>query len=297
MKFESEIKERLEAAKKLTDLSAENKDILIQLIELELNDTLQGCYAGIPNEVYHHELCPGYSSTIIKRILEQSFNHRFVNKSGDDSSFRFGSAFHCFNNEPENFKKYYAISQFESRRGNDFKKYSDDCKKMGKTILLNKDFELLKLMSAKLHAHPDSSALIRGAQCELTYFSKDSQTGLWKKCKVDGIKGRSIYDLKTCQSAAPTYFIQDARKFLYRISGSYYCEIVTEVTGERHDEFNLIACEKDEPNEIAVYPIHEQSLEKAQGEIRSVLDKILKIKLNPESAWRGYDLGKQKIVI
>lgn len=294
--FESEIKERLELAKKLTDISPQNRDILVQIIEMELRGTLKGSYSDIPNEVYHHNLCSGYSSTVIKRLYEESYNHWFEQKNDESDSLRFGSAFHAFCNEPFEFESNYIISHLDSRRGKEYQLLKAKASATGKTILMQDEFELIKLMSTKLFAHPDAAALVKNAKNELSFFSQDQETGLWKKCRVDGISGRSIYDLKTCLSAAASSFMSDAKKYLYRISASYYLEIISEVYNSIHRDFFLIACEKQKPNEIAVYKVHEHSLEKAQIEIRAVLNTILNIKINPNS-WRGLPLGIKEIAI
>lgn len=295
--FENEIKNRLSLAEKVDDLSAENKDILIQIIQRELNGNLTGSYYDIPNEVYHHNLCSGYSSTTIKRILKSSFNHWYVSKNDSTSALKFGSAFHAFCGDPDDFQAKFSIGQFDSKREKEFKTFVSDQKSVGKTVISRSEFDLLKLMSVKLFNHPDATPLIKGAKNEVTFFSQDQKTGLWKKCKVDGINGGSVYDLKTCVSAAPSSFVRDARELLYRISASYYLEVISESMNSLFEKFYLIACEKDAPNEVAVYRVDESSLERAQQEIRDTLDIIYKIKIDPENAWKGYQLGKQRIVI
>lgn len=290
----TEARKRLEAARKVDDLSPAHRDLLCDIINAEISDELTGCFKDIPIQVYHHPLCSGYSSTTIKRLVEQSYNHRHLfNKNS--KSLRFGSAFHAFCNEPHIFDVEYLVLPVDDRKSSEYraaKKTSEN-----KIIMTNPEFRSLEVMSRKLYEHPDAAPLLAGAAHEQTYFSKDAKTGLWKKCRTDAKKGRAISDLKTCENASVMAFTYDAKKFLYRISGAYYLEVVSEVLGEIHTEFYLIACEKSEPYEVSVYRIPEFSIERAQSEIRQSLDVIRNILDQGERAWKGYSLGIKEIAI
>lgn len=288
-------KRRLELARKETLLRPSHREILCDIIASEISGTLKGCYADIPIQVYHHPLCSGYSSTTIKRMTDQTYNHWYVSRDEQSKVFRFGSAFHAFCNEPHIFEEDYLISTADNRRAKEYK--IDVSKANGRIILLSSEFKVIEVMSRKLFDHPDAGPLLKNAEFELTYFSKDSATGLWKKCRLDGNKNRRISDLKTTESASEYSFTMDSKKYLTRISASYYLEIVTEVTGFPHTEFNLVPCEKTEPWECAVYRVHESSVFKAQSEIRTALQKIRDILDQGEKAWRGYQLGIKSIAI
>lgn len=286
---------RLRLASATTDLTPEHREILCQIIQAELDGTLAGCYADVPIQVYHHPLCSGYSSTTIKRIVEQSYNHWFVTKDTNSRALRFGSAFHAFCNEPHVFANEYVVLPFDDRRSAEFK---DAKEKVGnKIIILNPEFRAIEAMSRKLLNHPDAAPFFTGSQFELTYFSKDAATGLWKKCRTDIKKGNKAADLKTCMNASMLAFAYDAKKFLYRISGSYYLEIITEVEESTHRDFILIPCEKVDPWEAAVYRVDDSSLDRAQTEIRNALGIIRNVLDQGDSAWGGYQLGIKDIAI
>ena len=243
--------------------------------------TLSGCFADIPVDVYHHPQCPGISSTQLKGIIKKSLTHFLSEKRSETAALRFGSAFHCFTNEPEEFVRTYQILYGEKTERLQF----------GRIGLSISDFETIKVMQKKVFEHPDAGPLLKDAQFELTYFSVDQETGILKKCRVDAIKNKIISDLKTCADASAETFARDARKYLYRISGAYYLEIVSETLGEKLDTFNLIACEKEQPHEINVFRISEPSLRKADLEIRHALKIIQTIHEQGAKAWAGYDLG------
>ncbi len=291
----SEAQNRLKLAQKCEDLSTPHREILCEIIQSEIDDSLSGCYSDIPIQVYHHHLCSGYSSTTIKRMIEQSYNHWFVSKNSKSSVLRFGSAFHAFCNEPHLFENDYFIAPVSDKRSPEYKaakKFASN-----KTVITSDEFKTIEIMSRKLFEHPDAAPLLNGAKNELTYFAKDKDTGLWKKCRVDAIKGRSISDLKTTQSASPISFAQDSRKYLYRVSASYYLEVVSEVVGDLYGDFYLIACESTEPNEIAVYRVADASIERSQIEIRQALQLIRTILDGGPKAWKGYSLGIKELSI
>lgn len=270
-------------------------DILRELQAMAACGTLRGCYADIPIDVYHHPECPGYSSTTIKRIIQRSYNHWYIARDENRQPLRFGNAFHCYVDDPELFRQLYQVAPTDRRNSAEWSAAKITA---GEKILLTfNEFESIKVMSQKLYEHPDASPLLKDARSELSYFSVDQVTGLIKKCRVDAIKGRALSDLKSTLDASSTSFSWDSKKYLYRISAAYYLEIVSEVTGLRHNDFHLIACEKEEPFEIKVYRVSDASIEKAQEEIRQALQTIRTILVNGPSAWKGYQLGVEDIHI
>lgn len=272
-------------------MSPEHEEILAELIQMEGRGELdRASFDDIPIQVYHHPSCPGISSTTIKTVLKRSFNHVGAKAAVEKESFRFGSAFHCFNNEPHLFKDTYYVCPFDKKKGDEWKEHAARGK--GKIILMQREFACLTVMSRKLWLHPDAKLLLEGAQFEITYFIRDARTGVLKKCRVDAIQPqkRIISDLKTTWDASPEPFTWDCRKYLYRISAAYYMQIVSEFYGELFTDFFLIPCEKTEPYEITVYPIGQESWQKGCTEVAEALDKIAAIKKDP-TAWRGYPLG------
>lgn len=271
--------------------------ILKTLKNLAEQGQLTGVYEDIPIEVYHHPECPGHSSTTIKRILEQSYNHWFCSKTKNTKSLRFGSAFHTFCNEPHLFNEQYKVIHAEKKNSSEWKM---GCLEAGeRTPITLKEFRTIEIMSRKVFTHPTVGPQYRRAKKELTFFSKDQETGLWKKCRVDGLlmgEGK-VLDLKSTADASQLSFASDCRKYLYRVSMAYYCEIVSEVLGEIYRHAELIACETEDPNEIAPYRVDDRSMERGGEEVRHALRTIKRILDEGESAWRGYPITAQDLLI
>lgn len=277
-------------------MKPQHTEILRALIDMsERGELDRQSFDDIPIQVYHHPLCPGTSSTTIKTILKKSYNHCGYGY-GDSDSFRFGSAFHCFNNEPHLFRDAYHVCPFNSRRGGDWEAAKTIAGGKGKIILMQRDFRTIEVMSKKLWEHPDARELLVDAQYEITFFSRDAETGVLKKCRVDAIKNKVISDLKTTWDASPEQFRWDAKKYLYDISAAYYLEVVSEFYQELLNTFYLIPCEKEEPHEITTYQVHPDSIAAASEQIRIGLRKIAAAQNDPK-AWRGYDLGNKTLFI
>ncbi len=274
----------------LAENTKENHAHLLKTLQnLALEDKLMGCFADIPNEVYHHPACPGVSSTTLKSVLSKSLIHLETDRNKKSKAMDLGTGFHLFINEPDVFQNTY---QLIPDRGNSFLH-------PGKQAMTESEFLTIKAMAEKLFKHPDAAPLLVGAQCELTFFSKDKETGLWKKCKVDIFPpgSSSLADLKSTRAVGAEAFMRDCRKLLYRISGAYYLEIVSEVLEKYMRDFYLIACDNQDPYEIQVHRIHDASIAQGEMEVREALRKIKKLQEQGTTAWRGYDLGINDIRI
>lgn len=254
----------------MSTLKPEHKYILDQLLELESKGELVGAYEKIPIEVYHHPDCPGISSTQLKTVLRKSITHWELRRDEDSEEKAFGRIFHNFISEPHLIEK--ARSQ---------------------------DILLADEMFTNLKKHPVAKALLSGAKYEVSFFSKDEATGLTKKCRADLIHfdQKVVGDFKSTRDASLDSFLYDCKKFGYKFSASYYLEIISEVMGERYEDFRLIASEKEPPRQTAVYRVHQKSIEDAQPEIRAGLNKIKDAIDKGLGAWKGYSKDTVDIII
>jgi hypothetical protein len=271
----------------------EHLEILENIKEMEASGDLDRArFSDIPIEVYHHPDCPGISSSQIKLILERSFAH--YKAKVETYALRFGNVFHTYTNEPDTFADTYEIAPTSSKRSKEW--FSAQRKNAGQKILITIDeFYLAKFMSNKVFDHPEAGPLLQGATFEETFFSRDEETGILKKCRVDARKGLVLSDLKSTENASARAFRSDAIRYGYGISAAYYCEIVTEVLGQIVDDFRLLACEKPSPHEVAVYKIHEGSLQDGEQKFREVLRTVAAIESGKQT-WKGYPFNQTIII-
>lgn len=261
------------------------------LIKMEREGRLDGLVLDdLPIQVYHHPDCPGLSSTSLKLIMERSFAHHEAKV--ETQALRFGNAFHCYNNEPQLFQNTYKVIPTENKKSGDWRSGKKAAEAEEKIPLSGSEFKLIQVMSKKLWSHPEAKTFFDGASFERTFFSRCKATGIMRKCRVDIQNGITLADLKSTENASKAAFGRDARKFGYDISAAYYSDIVSDVYDEPIDRFYLIACEKPEPNEIAVYPVSDNSMFKAQERIDETLHLIAQIQNDPK-AWKGYPLGQE----
>lgn len=255
----------------MSNLKPEHELILKNLVELAHQGRLEGRFDDIPIEVHHHPECPGVSSTFAKNMVLRTPNHKskFV-----DKALIFGSAFHCFANEPHLFKQTYLNNPH--------------------LALGAEDLRCIEAMNKKLKSHPDVMPLYENCSHEHTFFARDPKTGILMKARPDGYQDSTgiIWDIKTTQNASRSSFSFDAKKYLYRISAAWYLRVISLVQGFQHNDFYLIPCEKLDPYEVAVYRVDQSSISRANEEIDSVLEKIA----NP-GGWMGYPLGVTDLAI
>ena len=248
-------------------LSIDHQAVLALLKLLESKGELVGAFEDIPIEVYHHPECPGISSTTLKTVLKRSYAHLGHSKF-DTKEMSFGRLFHSFISEPH---------LIESAK--------------------SKDVLLAHKMYANMMRHPIISSLMNGAQHEVTFFSKDEETGLLKKCRADGYNQGIVFDVKTTQDASLGSFVNDCKRYNYRSQAAYYLEVISEAMGFRHEDFRFIASEKEDPCESAIYRTHARSIEEASQEIRIALNKIKEAIDGGVSTWKGYSLNDTEILI
>ncbi len=278
--------------KGVKNMTKNDVEILRTLVDMEARGELdRASFSDIPIQIYHHRCCPGISSTTIKTVMQKSWHH--VGFGSEKEVFKFGNAFHCFNNEPEIFRSTYYVVPFDSKRGDDFQMHKAIAN--GRIIIMQSDFNMILAMSKKLWQHPEAKELLTGAEYETTYFSRCQRTGLLKKCRLDAFKNFKISDLKSTMDASPASFKWDARKFGYGISAAFYCGVTSDFYEQIINDFTLIACEKEEPNEICTYKVHIDSLAAADQQINETMDKIAAIRKDPKT-WSGYALGQTIII-
>lgn len=257
-------------------LSPQHQEILDTLIKMYQDKTLIGAFSDIPIEVYHHPQCPAVSSSMLKTTLRRSFSHWKTGHNIDSEGLSFGNLFHQFVSEPHKIRE---NKESTGKKAN----YAD-------IFVANKMFD-------KMMRQPIVRSMMRGASHEVSYFSLDKETGLLKKCRLDGYNNGIVFDFKSTRDASQNSFIQDCRKFDYRLSAAYYLEIVSEVTGQIHDNFVWIASEKEDPHECALYNLHRKSIEAASQDIREALNKIKLAIDTSENGWDGYSRNVTEIMI
>ena len=87
------------------------------------------------------------------------------------------------------------------------------------------------------------------------------------RCRPDILRqGNLIADLKTTDDAGFRGFQKSFANFHYHRQAAFYCDLVSQITGEKYDTFTIIAVEKTAPYAVQVFALDEGTLEKGREE-------------------------------
>lgn len=135
----------------------------------------------------------------------------------------------------------------------------------GKTIMDNASYHQIFGMIGAIMAHPTASAILKKNHNELSFFGE--LDGVKARCRPDILRaGRLLADLKTCESASFREFQRSVGAYAYHRQAAWYCDLVSQVTGEKYDTFTFIAVEKKPPYAVQVFVLDEASIEKGREE-------------------------------
>lgn len=140
---------------------------------------------------------------------------------------------------------------------------ADAAEAAGKTILKADDHATVLGMAAAIQRHPIHKALGRG-KAEQTIVWKDSETGVWLRCRPDFLPDakRAVPDYKTTASAHPDDFAASVAKFGYHQQAALYLDGIAAVFGADADrQFYFIAQEKDAPYVVQPFALDVESVE------------------------------------
>ena len=97
-------------------LNPKNEAILQSLISMAKRSALVGAFEDIPSVVYNDPRMPGVRSGLIKSIVEKSYNHYLHEGTKNERALFFGSAFHAYVSDFEEFSSEYrnGLTQMKS---------------------------------------------------------------------------------------------------------------------------------------------------------------------------------------
>lgn len=188
----------------------------------------------LPNDVYHSS--KGVSTSKIKKFIECPYLYycHFVAKTvefKDQVHFAFGDAGHTTILEPEKFESRY-VRQPDSikvRRGAEWDIFEGKAKAQGKKVLSADQWDAMPELRKAIDMHPTANRYLTGGCAEVSYFTKDEDTGLIIKCRTDyeiqGAGGLVLTDLKTSDTVDPRFIPAKFKKLGYHIQDAIYSYI------------------------------------------------------------------------
>ena len=164
---------------------------------------------GMSNEEYHKPE-NGESSSTVKNFDPATYewNQSAEKDETKMKALDFGTDFHLYFLEPEEFAKRYKVMPVFNRRKADEKQAEldliDEWKEQGITPVTSEDMAKLKAMRDSAMAHPTIAAIMAlNGVAERSYFWSDPETGVNCKCRPDWI----VLDLD--EATRPAFMAND----------------------------------------------------------------------------------------
>jgi len=235
----------------------------------------------------------GMNQSSLKMILDSplTFKHYYIdgNERPDSAAFKFGRAFHTRVEEPEQFGKFYVTDEkIKTSRG---KAYDELCAaNPGKTVLNYSAYKEVIDMGDALIGRPEVKEILKDATIESVIEWTDPDFGVKCKGMVDVYKDGIVYDLKTASEADPGNFFYAIKKCKYQMQAAFYLDGMKAVTGNDHLDFYIIAAEKKEPYNYAIYKMNNNFLAEGQEMYKKALH--LYVSCMKFGQWPSYASGE-----
>lgn len=142
----------------------------------------------------------------------------------------------------------------------------------GKTIVTAEEWEQMNGMLESLIKHKNALKLLTGGVAETSFFCIDKESGVGIKCRPDYYRSNGdIIDIKTAEDASASGFAATLGKYGRHIQTALYLDVVSEVTGKKHDTFLHLVIEKKPPYAIGIYRACPDTIEQGRREYKKLL--------------------------
>ena len=228
----------------------------------------------IPAELYHQR--PELSNSQNNILIDETpahFQEYKKNPPKQTKAMMEGQIIHSAILEPEPFlDTHVAVPECDRRTkaGKDF--YEKFCIEHADKVKMDNDlYHRVFGMIGSVMAHRKARETLVKNHNELSFFGQ--LDGVAVRCRPDILRaGNLIADLKTTESAKEGSFQYDFTKYKYYRQCAFYLDLVTQVTGQKHDMFSIIAVEKHPPYAVQVFGVDDATIEKGREEYRRGLE-------------------------
>jgi hypothetical protein len=240
---------------------------------------------------------PGINWSLLKYMREspRMYKHRLSVPREDTPALALGRAVHTLVFEPEKFDAEYAIWTGGRRAGNEWNAFQDlHC---DQTILRAQDVEMVTQLAEAIARHPLVQPYLDGGEFERVITWTDPDTGLPCKGKPDWIlpHARVLLDLKTCVCNEARRFGAMAARYGYHAQLSHYENGIEAGLGWRPKRVLIVAAEKDEPHDVAVFELDPEARYAGHEEVAELMRKV-KVCTDTDS-WPGRYTDEQALAL
>lgn len=232
----------------------------------------------------------------LKALAESPAHYRaaLLDPPPDSDTFATGRALHCLVLEPMAFASQFVVwpESAGARRGKEWVAFKEAAEASDQTILRESDYESVRRMADAVRSYrPFADLVARGEQpaVEHPLMWTDAATGLPCKGRVDYYDRASnvLLDVKTAMTVEARRFGSVAARLLYHGQMAHYAAGIEAAFGQRPDCY-LVAVEKAEPHDCAVYQLLPDDLALGDAVRRDLLTKLVQCRAS--LTWPGrYD--------
>ncbi len=224
-----------------------------------------------------------YISFSALKAFDKSPNHYLQYVAGDapkTDAMTFGSAFHCFVLEPDEFDSRYIVLPKMDRRTKEGKAAFESFSASGRELISEGDFQAMLRMRDSIMSNSAAVELLEGCAYEQPFQIPFEGT------QVKGIvdawrKGAFILDLKTCADASPDAFARAAHLSMYHEQAALYQMAC------RESRFYWVAIENVAPYNCAVYIQSERAYEMAYKRAKAIVRRFVEWDGKPAAYFNG----------
>jgi exodeoxyribonuclease VIII len=236
------------------------------------------------------------SNSMLSHLTNKSpeyFQYMLNHSQPPSSAMKFGSAFHMYVLQPDEFEKHYVVTpNIDKRTKQGKQEYTEFMlKNQFKTLISESDLQTIQMMSDKL----SQDSLCK----DLLKIGKPEQIIAWNNPEYDvNCKGMLdihcnindiIVDLKTTQDCNLKPFTRSIKKYMYHKQAAFYTDAVRALS------YYIVAIEKNPPFSLNVFEISGDVLD--QGRHLYNQELYLYKRCLDEGNWPGPSMAIWKDVL
>lgn len=250
--------------------------------------------AGMPNSVYHAS--DGISKSGLDLVARSPAHYRYGPPRAASRAMEIGSAMHSALLEPEMFARDYVNSGATDRRSTEYKQA---LKSLGDAdrVLTQGEHDQIAGAVAALWAQDGPRLLLNSATFrEMSVFATDPETGMMVRARPDIVCLFSavMADLKSTQDARVPAFERAIMNYRYHVQAAYYMDVWEWATGERIEEFDILAVESAPPHAAKIYRMDDTAIAEGRRSYREALN--IYARCFERDDWPGYENDAPELI-
>lgn len=217
---------------------------------------------------------PAVNVSSLKPLIESPRKYRWAkdHPKAITAAMIFGTCVHAILLEPDRLANLVVTrpEQWADWRTKAAKEWRD-----GQTALVAsaEELEEMRACADSVQADPKAGWILSHAQREVAVFRRHERTGLLLKARLDlpflDLEERiAVADIKKVQSVQPSLFAKAVGNFYYHLQGAFYVDMIGA------SDFYFIAVEEEAPNEVRLFKLSRESLQRGRTLYESLLDRL-----------------------